>query len=297
MITSTSTGGPAPLHVTFGAGLMGGVPPYEFNWSFGDGSYANTSNPQHTFLDLGNYTIALTVTDSGGRRASDSIHLQVIAPISPICCEERTNSNSPWYQVWATELALGLGVAVVVIALAVYGFRRRPPEGSSEEPGPSPASSPEPILDTEAGPPTPADPPVLLQPQAVVPPAIDPLASEPLEAPAASSPSPSALPTAPPSRPLSDQVLVQLFRLGRPDPNAAVPPGFTQEGLALALGRPQSAFARSLLRLEEAGLISVQVAHVQGRRRRLKVYGLTPQGESAVRRLGESRADVTEARP
>jgi DNA-binding MarR family transcriptional regulator len=89
----------------------------------------------------------------------------------------------------------------------------------------------------------------------------------------------------PDDSPVSDRLLRQLYGLGRPQPEGPIPVGFSQEGLASALQKPQGGIARALQRLEESGLIVSEVAHVQGRRRRVKVYRLTPRGESAVRRL------------
>lgn len=72
-------GGPAPLDVTFSStrsadpekSIVG------YLWDFGDGSKSNKANPTHTFEENGVYDVQLTVTDSAGATAADSITIAV----------------------------------------------------------------------------------------------------------------------------------------------------------------------------------------------------------------------------
>jgi hypothetical protein len=48
-----------------------GYPPYSWFWNFGDGSSTNKQNPIYFYIEPGNYTIYLTVTDNSGN-ISDS---------------------------------------------------------------------------------------------------------------------------------------------------------------------------------------------------------------------------------
>ncbi|MCI4319998.1 MAG: hypothetical protein L3K23_07710 [Thermoplasmata archaeon] len=84
--------------------------------------------------------------------------------------------------------------------------------------------------------------------------------------------------------PVSARILVHLYR--RASASGATVNGgdCTQEGIARALGRPQSAFAKALLRLESAGLVQAELGHVPGGRRRVKIYRLTVKGEGVARR-------------
>jgi PKD repeat protein len=86
-ITSSDTegGGIAPATFEFGADVVGGTAPYTYRWDFGDdiGSSEEGSDEQtvsHTFEEAGTYSVDLTVTDSSGQSASDSIEITVEEP-------------------------------------------------------------------------------------------------------------------------------------------------------------------------------------------------------------------------
>jgi len=52
------------IPLQFNGNASGGSPPYTWYWDFGDGHTSNQQNPQHTYINQGNYTIILTVYDS-----------------------------------------------------------------------------------------------------------------------------------------------------------------------------------------------------------------------------------------
>ncbi len=56
-----------------------------YNWSFGDGNYANGTNPkpEHTYTTPGNYTVILTVTDAAGNSDTDTMKIKVIDTDDP----------------------------------------------------------------------------------------------------------------------------------------------------------------------------------------------------------------------
>ncbi len=62
--TVTARSGVAPLTVTFTDTST--QVPTSWNWSFGDGLYSNTQNPEHTYSQGGVYTVSLTVTNAKG---------------------------------------------------------------------------------------------------------------------------------------------------------------------------------------------------------------------------------------
>jgi|GEM_PF-6828948 len=76
-INATPISGIAPLTVQFNSTVSGGVQPYYYSWDFDDSSTSAVSNPIHTFNLPGTYTVVLTVTDSAGNTATDSIVITV----------------------------------------------------------------------------------------------------------------------------------------------------------------------------------------------------------------------------
>ena len=73
-ITADAVDGMAPLQIHFDVNVNGGETPYTYSWDFGDGStIVVNKNPVHTFLQPGQYLVTLTVTDSAGNTATDTI--------------------------------------------------------------------------------------------------------------------------------------------------------------------------------------------------------------------------------
>lgn len=70
------TTGPLPLTVAFTGTVSGGIPPYTYAWSFGDGGQAATQNASHTYPTEGAYPVAFTVRDSASAAATDD-HLTI----------------------------------------------------------------------------------------------------------------------------------------------------------------------------------------------------------------------------
>ena len=58
------------------------MPPYVFSWSFGDGGHDTQQNPSHSYLAVGNYTAALTATDSLGHSGTGTVTVKVTAPLA-----------------------------------------------------------------------------------------------------------------------------------------------------------------------------------------------------------------------
>ena len=57
--------------IQFHGSASGGLPPYTWQWDFGDGTTSNEQNPTHAYGEEGNYTVTLTVIDSIGNVADD----------------------------------------------------------------------------------------------------------------------------------------------------------------------------------------------------------------------------------
>ncbi len=74
----SSISGDAPYLAAFSIQVSGGTPPYNFNWSFGDGSSGSSEqNPAHQYSAPGAYTATVTVTDSQGDTSTATIKVTV----------------------------------------------------------------------------------------------------------------------------------------------------------------------------------------------------------------------------
>jgi len=109
----------APFTVSFVGQAQGGVPPYSYSWSFGDGtSNSSVQDPSHTYASSGAYTAVLTVVDSKGNRSSSSLNLHLGTTVSP---QGNTNGTS-----WYGEFLIAAAIAgVVAIAWGIDRGRRR----------------------------------------------------------------------------------------------------------------------------------------------------------------------------
>jgi DNA-binding MarR family transcriptional regulator len=83
----------------------------------------------------------------------------------------------------------------------------------------------------------------------------------------------------------SQRVILHVLSQGRLAPGEVAPVGLSQAGIGAALGLRQSSLAKALARLVAAGVLRVERRHVERQARRLKVYELTPLGESLARDL------------
>jgi DNA-binding MarR family transcriptional regulator len=85
---------------------------------------------------------------------------------------------------------------------------------------------------------------------------------------------------------------VHLASLGRLGNDHVARRGYTQQGIVDALGIPQGTVAKVLDRLEAADVVEVDLRHVSGEPRRLKVYRLTALGESVARDIRQRHANA-----
>ncbi|MDQ3888089.1 MAG: PKD domain-containing protein, partial [Thermoproteota archaeon] len=96
-ITSNDTEAIAPAAFEFEANVTDGTGPYTYSWDFGDGSEeSDDDHVDHTFEEAGTYSVGLTVTDSAGQTASDSIEITVEeAPAAEEVEEEEDVEEEP----------------------------------------------------------------------------------------------------------------------------------------------------------------------------------------------------------
>ncbi|MDE1820141.1 MAG: PKD domain-containing protein [Euryarchaeota archaeon] len=82
-VSAYPTHGATPLRVVFASVTTGGVLPYNYTWSFGDGSDGYASGaPSHTYTSVGNFPATLTVTDAQGHTQSASVLISTHLPLS-----------------------------------------------------------------------------------------------------------------------------------------------------------------------------------------------------------------------
>ena len=83
-LTATANGAPsigdAPLVVQFSATAGGGLAPFSYAWSFGDGATSASQNPAHSFSAAGSYNPTLTVTDANGVSVSANAATVIVNP-------------------------------------------------------------------------------------------------------------------------------------------------------------------------------------------------------------------------
>ncbi len=115
--------GPAPLLVDFRADPKGGVPPYSYLWTFGDGGKAWSPFPVHAFLNAGNYTVHLTVTDAAWN--TTEVDLQVTVGPPPPAGSQPPGSVAAPLIVLAPWSPWVVGGAAIVAAIVVLLLGRK----------------------------------------------------------------------------------------------------------------------------------------------------------------------------
>lgn len=79
-ITASRTSGTMPLTVSFTSDTRGGVPPYTYQWEFGDGSTSNAPDTVHIYITGGNFTVWLNVNDAAAAFAQSAVLFVNVTP-------------------------------------------------------------------------------------------------------------------------------------------------------------------------------------------------------------------------
>lgn len=117
--SASPTSGMDPLEVSFSA-IASDEDGYitSYKWDFGDGRGSGKQNPTHTFRGKGVYDVTVTVTDNGGKTASDSVPIKVL---------ENENMEAEWVPYTPTpdmvEVDIENEKAVVKITFPNAGYR------------------------------------------------------------------------------------------------------------------------------------------------------------------------------
>jgi len=81
--TAIPENGTVPLEVAFRANPQGGMPPYSFDWAFGDGTLGTGVSPAHVYSEPGNYTTTLWINDSAGESIEQNLTVDLPTPTDP----------------------------------------------------------------------------------------------------------------------------------------------------------------------------------------------------------------------
>ena len=126
--------GQANLAVSFTATVTGGLAPYTYAWTFGDGGTDSVSNPTHTYTQAGTYTVTVVVTDSQNNQKSATTTVTV------------TSAFFGGGVGSSGGLLVVIGVAVAIIAViaavAIVVMRRRKPGPPAQPPMQQPPTPP-----------------------------------------------------------------------------------------------------------------------------------------------------------
>jgi len=88
--------GEAPLDVAFDGEASGGMPPYSYDWDFGDGSaHSSAEDPSHTYGTAGTYTATLTVTDAERGVDADTVTVVVLEGCTLTCTAGADPTSGP----------------------------------------------------------------------------------------------------------------------------------------------------------------------------------------------------------
>jgi PKD repeat protein len=85
IIATNATSGIIPFTVNATVNAIGGNPPYQFTWDFGDNTQQATGNiVSHTYSNPGTYVLKVTALDTYGNEATSAIYLTANAIITTL---------------------------------------------------------------------------------------------------------------------------------------------------------------------------------------------------------------------
>ncbi len=114
---------PGQYQFDFAANAAGGVAPYLYVWTFGDGAGAQGQFVQHIYTLPGTYTVNLTVSDQAGHKVL--VSKDVTSPPSNLPTQAPAQPTPP--HVPAPSISLvAVGVILLGVAMGTYVLLRKP---------------------------------------------------------------------------------------------------------------------------------------------------------------------------
>jgi hypothetical protein len=120
--SAPTTGTPVSLYASF----SGGVPPFTYAWSFGDGTTSTLPDPNPVYANPGSYRISLTVVDSFHIAAEANASLNVTTPPPVLSVRVTATPSSGTVSVTSFEF-----VARISGGYAPYAFLWSSPDGAT----------------------------------------------------------------------------------------------------------------------------------------------------------------------
>jgi PKD repeat protein len=124
--SANPTSGTSPLSVQFTSTVSGGLTPYTYSWTFGDGSTSSTANPMHTYTSAGTYTVTLVVTDTETNRQIES-STATITVSSP-------SIFGPDGGIGSLAILLIAAIVIIVVVVIVVLVAKKPKKGEGSQP-------------------------------------------------------------------------------------------------------------------------------------------------------------------
>jgi PKD repeat protein len=131
VITDSATVWTAPASVQLSETVSGGVGPYTYAWTLGNGATSTDANLTANYTAPGAYTISLSVTDHDGLVASTSTVIAVLGPSG-----SSGGGPSGGIAPWAAATIGGLALIGGLVAGVWYGENRRSKPEPEVEPNP-----------------------------------------------------------------------------------------------------------------------------------------------------------------
>ncbi len=92
-IVASTTLGVIPLEVEFSSTVIGGLPPYSYSWDFGDTGLSLDDEPSHTFTEIGEFQVLLTVTDRADSTTDATITITAVGENTAPTAEDQEVST------------------------------------------------------------------------------------------------------------------------------------------------------------------------------------------------------------
>jgi PKD repeat protein len=94
--SASASRGDSPLAVNFTSTPGGGLPPYTYTWTFGDGGSSTSQSPAHTYTTAGRFSADLTVADANGTTVhATSLTITVSGPLSAASSASSPAGDAP----------------------------------------------------------------------------------------------------------------------------------------------------------------------------------------------------------